>query len=58
MAPDAAPLDVAVAVDLGGTKVDAALVDAGGRIVPGSRHREPTVPGQSPESLTAAIRSV
>ncbi|HEU4758186.1 MAG TPA: ROK family protein [Agromyces sp.] len=58
MAPDAAPLDVAVAVDLGGTKVDAALVDAGGRIVPGSRHREPTGPGQSPESLTAAIRSV
>jgi glucokinase len=58
MAPDAAPLDVAVAVDLGGTKVDAALVDARGRIVPGSRHREPTGPGQSPESLAAAIRSV
>lgn len=58
MAPDAAPLDVAVAVDLGGTKVDAALVDAGGRIVPGSRHRAPTGPGQSHESLTAAIRSV
>jgi glucokinase len=58
MAPDAAPLDVAVAVDLGGTKVDAALVDAGGRLVLGSRHRAATGPGQSPESLTAAIRSV
>lgn len=58
MAPDAPPLDVTVAVDLGGTKVDAALVDAAGRLVPGSRHREPTGPGQSPESLTTAIRSV
>jgi glucokinase len=53
-----APIDVAVAVDIGGTKVDAALVDARGRIVPGSRHRAPTGPGQTPETFTAAIASV
>lgn len=52
------PVDVAVAVDIGGTKVDAALVDATGRMVPGTRHRAPTGPGQTPETFTAAIASV
>ncbi len=51
-------VDVALAVDIGGTKVDAALVDAGGRIVAGSRHREPTGPGQTPATFAAAISSV
>jgi len=32
----------ALAVDFGGTKVEAALVDADGRLVAGSRHRRPT----------------
>lgn len=49
---------VALAVDIGGTKVDAALVDSEGRIVPGSRHRAPTGAGQTPETFTLAIASV
>ena len=57
MSTDDSPIDVALAVDIGGTKVDAALVDASGRIVPGSRHRAATGPGQTPETFTAAIRS-
>lgn len=51
-------VDVALAVDIGGTKVDAALVDAGGRIVAGSRHREPTGASQTPDTFGAAIASV
>ncbi|WP_336630734.1 MULTISPECIES: ROK family protein [unclassified Microbacterium] len=35
-------MTLALAIDLGGTKVEAALVDADGRIVPGSRTREGT----------------
>lgn len=58
MSPDGAPLDVAIAVDLGGTKVDAALVDALGGIVAGSRHRASTGPDQTAETLVSAIRSV
>ncbi|WP_431247047.1 ROK family protein [Leifsonia xyli] len=38
----AASLPFAIAVDFGGTKVEAALVDADGRLVEGSRHRRPT----------------
>ncbi|WP_169078017.1 ROK family protein [Microcella alkalica] len=34
--------DYALAVDLGGTKVEAALVAADGTVLPGSRHRRPT----------------
>ncbi|WP_400995052.1 ROK family protein [Agromyces sp. GXQ0307] len=57
--PPASPASaVALAVDIGGTKVDAALVDAGGRIVEGSRHRAPTGSGQTPETFAAAIASV
>ncbi len=36
------PLLFALAVDFGGTKVEAALVDTDGRLVEGSRHRRPT----------------
>lgn len=39
--PATAPV-FALAVDFGGTKVEAALVDAEGRLVDGSRHRRPT----------------
>ncbi|MBM7503633.1 ROK family protein [Agromyces aurantiacus] len=49
------PIDVALAVDIGGTKVDAALVDATGRIVPGSRHRTASGPGQTPDTFADAI---
>ncbi|RXZ43510.1 ROK family protein, partial [Agromyces binzhouensis] len=49
---------VALAVDIGGTKVDAALVDTEGRIVPGSRHRAPTGAEQTPETFAGAIASV
>ena len=34
--------DYALAVDLGGTKVEAALVDAQGAVLPASRQRRPT----------------
>lgn len=51
-------IDVALAVDIGGTKVDAALVDPAGRIVPGSRHRAATGAGQTPETFSAAVASV
>ncbi|GGI44156.1 glucokinase [Agromyces flavus] len=50
--------DVALAVDIGGTKVDAALVDVSGRIISGSRHRAATGPGQTPDTFSAAIASV
>jgi glucokinase len=33
---------LALAVDIGGTKVETALVAADGTVIPGSRHREPT----------------
>lgn len=46
---------VAVAVDIGGTKVEAALVDADGRVVPGSRHRRPTGRESSAEQLWASV---
>ncbi|GAA2042312.1 ROK family protein [Agromyces tropicus] len=50
--------EVALAVDIGGTKVDAALVDANGRIVPGSRHRAPTGADQTPGTFAQAIATV
>ncbi|TQK17548.1 glucokinase [Microbacterium sp. SLBN-154] len=54
--------DVILAVDLGGTKVESALVVAdgagAGAVVPGSRHRLPTGRAIGPEALTGAIRSV
>ncbi|MFC9918672.1 ROK family protein [Agromyces binzhouensis] len=58
MPSHASGIPVALAVDIGGTKVDAALVDAEGRIVPGSRHRAPTGAGQTPETFALAIATV
>jgi len=46
---------LALAVDLGGTKVEAALVDSSGLIRPGSRHRRPTGPAASSEDLARAV---
>lgn len=47
-----------LAVDLGGTKVEAALVDSDGRLVPGSRARRPTGRAASSEELEAALIAV
>ncbi len=38
-------MTLALAIDLGGTKIEAALVDEEGRLVDGSRHRTPTGAG-------------
>jgi len=48
---------LALAVDLGGTKVESALVDANGAVVAGSRFREPTGPELSSDQLASAVRS-
>lgn len=53
--PEVTPGPVALAVDVGGTKVEAALVDAGGQILDQSRHREPTGREASSDQLAAAV---
>lgn len=45
----------ALAVDLGGTKVEAALVDPSGALLDGSRHRRPTGAASTSEQLAAAV---
>jgi len=49
---------LALAVDFGGTKVEAALVDDRGRLVPATRHRRPTGPTVSSAELDDAVREV
>lgn len=49
---------VAIALDVGGTKVEAALVDATGAVLPGSRRRTTTGRATTPEAMTAAIGTV
>ncbi len=49
---------LALAVDLGGTKIEAALVDPAGVLLPGSRFRAPTGGGSSSEQLVASADSV
>jgi len=51
-------LDLAVALDFGGTKVEGALVDANGNVVSGSRFRAPTGGTSSSRQLEAAVTSV
>jgi glucokinase len=46
---------LALAVDLGGTKVDAALVDDDGAVVPGTVHRAPTGRAAAREDIAQAI---
>jgi len=48
----------ALAVDLGGTKIEAALVDASGALLPGSRMRAPTGRASSSEQLAASAANV
>jgi len=47
-----------LALDLGGTKVEAALVDADAAMLPGSRTRRPTGREAGPDALEAAVRAV
>lgn len=47
-----------LAVDLGGTKVEAALVSPSGELVPGTRARAPTGRTSSTQQLAAAVESV
>lgn len=49
---------LALAVDLGGTKVEAALVDTAGRLVDGTRHRNPTGPAATSAQLAASVDGV
>ncbi|CAN5437376.1 ROK family protein [soil metagenome] len=49
---------VALALDLGGTKVDAGLVASDGAILPGSRFRQPTGATRSSEELAASVDTV
>lgn len=51
-------MDVALAVDIGGTKMEAALVASDGTVVEGSRSRQATGRSATPESLTAAVDAV
>lgn len=51
------PQDVALAVDIGGTKVDSALVTADGRVLPDTVARRPTGRSSGREQLAAAIRA-
>jgi glucokinase len=52
------PRPLALAVDFGGTKVEAALVDDRGRLLPGTRHRRPTGPTATSDELDDAVREV
>lgn len=49
---------LALAVDFGGTKVEAGLVDAAGILVPGSRFRAPTGSTATSADLEASVASV
>jgi glucokinase len=48
----------ALALDLGGTKVEGALVDDSGSVLEGTRFRQPTGGNSSSEQLAAAVDSV
>jgi len=52
------PPHPALALDVGGTKVEAALVDSLGVLIPGTRHRAPTGQGATSEDLAAAVSTV
>jgi glucokinase len=52
------PTNFALAVDLGGTKVEAALVDENGAVLTESRHRSPTGRDATSEQLAEAVTRV
>jgi glucokinase len=49
---------IALALDLGGTKVEAGFVASDGAILPGTRFRQPTGAMRSSEELTASVDTV
>lgn len=49
---------IALALDLGGTKVESALIDSEGQILPGSRARQPTGRDSTTENLEDAVAAV
>ncbi|MGA1838076.1 ROK family protein [Herbiconiux sp. 11R-BC] len=49
---------LALAIDVGGTKVEAALVDDAARIAPGTRHREATGATNTRDGIADAVRRV
>jgi glucokinase len=51
-------MTLALALDFGGTKVEAALVDDSGKVLPETRFRQPTGPDVPSEKLTAAVDRV
>ena len=48
----------ALAIDLGGTKVEAALVDPDGAVLPASRFRAPTGRNSTSEQIAESVRNV
>jgi glucokinase len=48
---------IAIAVDMGGTKVEAAAVDDTGAVLPETRFRQPTGAGRSSDELAANVTS-
>ncbi len=52
------PAAYALGVDLGGTKVEAALVDPNGTLLPGSRFRAPTGRGSTSDELASSVEMV
>lgn len=52
------PHDLALAVDLGGTKVEACLVDRDGSLLDGGRFREPTGREKASDELATSVRTV
>ena len=50
--------EYALAVDVGGTKVEAALVAADGTLLDGSRERRPTGATSTSDELAEAVRTV
>ncbi|MCS5723357.1 ROK family protein [Herbiconiux sp. CPCC 203407] len=58
---DSTPLSsgpFALAIDIGGTKVESALVDPSATLLPGSRHRAPTGSGSTADDIADAVRRV
>jgi glucokinase len=51
-------MTVAFALDFGGTKVEGALVDDTGALLPGTRFRQPTGAKSTSEQLAASVESV
>ncbi|MGD8195125.1 ROK family protein [Herbiconiux sp. P18] len=56
--PAGASRRLALAIDVGGTKAEAALVGSDARVLPGTRHRAPTGAASSREQIAAAVREV